>query len=82
MTMTKWNGLELKMQADRWKAARSAPYRDAGNDAPRVPWIYSGFGEPPKFPKSFGGSSSADDLDRRLKAAALRLLEARKANHA
>jgi hypothetical protein len=75
-TMTKWNGFELKMQADRRKAERSAPYRDARNDGPRCPWIYDGYEEPPRFPKSFGGSVCANDLDRRLRAIDLRIAEA------
>jgi hypothetical protein len=78
-TMTKWNGFELRMQADRRKAERSATYRDASNDAPRCPWVYAGFEEPPRFPRSFGGSVCADDLDRRLRAIDGRVMEGREA---
>jgi hypothetical protein len=50
----------------RRDAQRTAVYLDAGNDSPRCPWIYEGFEEPPRYPRSFGGSVDSGKLELRL----------------
>lgn len=59
---------EQKIARQRRDAARSAPYRDSRNDAPRCPGLYSGFREVPTFRDSGGSSQGAEACDRRLRA--------------
>jgi len=67
--MTKRTANGLRIAAEQRKAARLAPYREHGNDAPRCPWIYRGFEEQPKMPAhSSGGTQEAGPLDGRLQA--------------
>jgi hypothetical protein len=59
---------ESRIRRERLEAERTALYRDTRNDAPRCPWIYRGFEEPPNFPRSSGGSIDAGELERCLRS--------------
>jgi hypothetical protein len=59
---------EAKMARDGRDAARTERFRDAFNDGPRCPWIYSGFEEPPRLPDTSGGTIDAGELEVRLRA--------------
>jgi hypothetical protein len=59
---------EAKMARDGRDAARTAAFRDAFNDAPRCPWIYGGFEEPPRLRKTSGSRVDAGELDLRLRS--------------
>jgi hypothetical protein len=67
--MTKSMAHALRHDRDCRRAAIIAPYREAGNEAPRCPWIYRGFGEPPAIPREPSGASvDAGTIERRLEA--------------
>jgi hypothetical protein len=68
MLMTRSTATGLRIATDQRRAARSAPFREGGNDAPRCPSIYRGFEEPPKIPhRSVIGTQDACTLERRLR---------------
>jgi hypothetical protein len=67
MTKSMANGFRIAREARR--AERSGPYREAGNDSPRCPWIYRGYEEPPSVPAHpSGGTQDAGTLESRLRA--------------
>lgn len=78
MPATNTSKFEAKIARERRAAARTAIFRDAANDAPRCPWIYTGFEESPPLRKRRAGTIDAGDIEQRLRAIDRAIIGARR----